>query len=68
MAKRKKREKPKCFCGHLARDHTLFVGGEVNKKGSRYVCTKDGCNKWDLCDLKIGKYNNNYSVRAFFSR
>jgi len=42
----------KCFCGHLLKDHTEYENG-INSKGSRFVCTKDGCSKWNLCDIGI---------------
>jgi hypothetical protein len=41
----------KCFCGHWKRDHRLYVGKGANRKGGRYVCTKDGCSLWDCCDI-----------------
>ena len=41
----------KCFCGHYKKDHTKYLNGGKNSKGSRYVCTKDNCSKWNLCDL-----------------
>ena len=44
----------KCFCGHSRKDHGKYVNGGRNKKGSRYVCQKDGCHRWSECDLKEG--------------
>jgi len=41
-----------CICGHRRKDHSLYAFSAANKKGSRYVCTVNGCSKWNLCDLK----------------
>lgn len=40
-----------CCCGHAKKDHRQYVGGGHNTKGSRYVCTKDGCTMWAYCNL-----------------
>lgn len=45
----------KCFCGHLLKDHGLYVNEGTNAKGSRFVCQKDGCCRWSYCDLDIKK-------------
>lgn len=42
----------KCFCGHYMKDHTKYIGG-ANSKGCVFVCTKDGCGRWNLCDLGL---------------
>ena len=42
----------KCFCGHYKKDHTKYINNGENKKGSKYVCTKDNCHYWSYCDLK----------------
>lgn len=44
---------PKCCCGHRRDRHVLYVNGGVNAKGSRYVCTADGCRTWMYCDLQM---------------
>lgn len=41
----------KCFCGHLLKDHGLYVKDGRSNKGSRFVCQKNGCNRWSYCDL-----------------
>lgn len=45
----------KCFCGHSKKDHGKYTKGLKNPKGSRYVCHKDNCHYWNLCDLKEPK-------------
>lgn len=42
----------KCFCGYQRKDHGKYKYRGRNKKGSRYVCQKDNCHYWQLCDLK----------------
>jgi hypothetical protein len=42
----------KCFCGHSVKEHNTYVGG-CNKKGSIFVCSKDNCRYWNLCDIAI---------------
>ncbi len=42
----------KCCCGHKRKDHNKYVKEGRNVKGSRFVCTKDGCNEWNQCNLK----------------
>ncbi len=51
---RLQKEKPKdkmCFCGHGISEHSKYVNNGENEKGSKYVCNKDNCDKWNLCDL-----------------
>lgn len=48
---RRKLGRKRCYCRHTLADHTQFVGNKTNAKGSRYVCTKDGCSRWNQCDL-----------------
>ena len=40
-----------CFCGHNRSDHAKYINNGRNQKGSRYVCTKDNCSRWNQCDL-----------------
>lgn len=51
MTPSKRNPRSVCFCGHRKEEHTLYLDGGKNKKGSRFVCTKDGCNRWSYCDL-----------------
>ena len=37
----------KCLCGHDIKYHDIYL----NKRG--VYCTKDNCNLWQYCDLKI---------------
>ena len=55
----------KCSCGHSIKDHYLYAGNGVNSKGSRYVCTKDNCSGWNLCDIGITKKKGWKNKRRF---
>jgi hypothetical protein len=44
----------RCCCGHRREDHVEYASGGTSAKGSRYVCTKDGCSLWAYCDLEVG--------------
>lgn len=45
----------KCTCGHQFKDHGYYIDNGTNKKGSRFVCHKDNCAGWNLCDIGLNK-------------
>ena len=52
MNARKRKKKDICCCGHHRSVHGKYFGNAVNRKDSRFVCQKDGCSKWNSCDLE----------------
>lgn len=47
----KKNRGRKCRCGHWEDEHNKYINEGINRHGSRFVCTKDGCYGWKDCNL-----------------